>query len=220
MNVKKISLLFIAIVALLNTSWAQWGSTISGEGGVVTKTLKLDRFNEIGLAVVGEVFIHKGNTQKVTVEGQANIIDNLETEVKNGEWDIKFDRKTKNYKPLVFHITVPEIEGLAIAGSGSIIGEDDFDGMDRLSFSVAGSGNIEFAGSARKVSVSIAGNGDVDISDVKTEDCKVDIAGSGNCKIEVVESLSVSIAGSGDVIYKGSPRVSTSIAGSGRVRQM
>ncbi|MCB0634552.1 MAG: head GIN domain-containing protein [Saprospiraceae bacterium] len=216
---KKISLLFIAIVALLNTSWAQWGS-ISGEGPVVTKTLKIDRFDEIGLAVVGKVFISKGSTQKVTVEGQANIIDNLETEVKDGEWSIKFDQKAKNYEPLIFRITVPEIEGLAVAGSGSIIGEDDFNGMDRLDFSIAGSGDIEFSGSARKVSVSIAGNGDVDIADLKTEDCKVDIAGSGNCKIEVVESLSVSIAGSGDVTYKGSPRVSTSIAGSGRVKQM
>lgn len=216
MSMKKISLLFVAIVALLNTSWAQ---TITGQGGVVTRTLNVDRFDEVGLAVVGKVYISKGSTQKVTVEGQANIIDNLETEVEDGEWSIKFDRKAKDYEPLVFHITVPEIKALAVAGSGSIIGEDDFE-VDQLDFSIAGSGDIEFSGSARKVSVSIAGNGDVDIEDLKTEDCKVDIAGSGNCKIEVAESLSVSIAGSGDVSYKGSPRISTSIAGSGRVKQM
>lgn len=220
MRMEKTWLLLLAIVAFWNTSTAQKWGTINGEGSVVTKTLKLDNFNEIGLAVVGEVYLSKGNTQKVTVKGQANIIDNLKTEVKDGEWDIEFDQKARNYEKLIFYITVPDIERLSIAGSGSIKGEDAFDNLDRLDLAIAGSGDIEFSGSARNVSVSIAGSGNVKVENLKTEDCKVDIAGNGDCSIEVTDALSVSIAGSGDVKYKGSPRLSTSIAGSGRVRQM
>lgn len=220
MRMEKTWLLLLAIVAFWNTSTAQKWGTINGEGSVVTKTLKLDNFNEIGLAVVGEVYLSKGNTQKVTVKGQANIIDNLKTEVKDGEWDIEFDQKARNYEKLIFYITVPDIERLSIAGSGSIKGEDAFDNLDRLDLAIAGSGDIEFSGSARNVSVSIAGSGNVKVENLKTEDCKVDIAGNGDCSIEVTDALSVSIAGSGDVKYKGNPRLSTSIAGSGRVRQM
>lgn len=220
MRMEKTWLLLLAIVAFWNTSTAQKWGTINGEGSVVTKTLKLDNFNEIGLAVVGEVYLSKGNTQKVTVKGQANIIDNLKTEVKDGEWDIEFDQKARNYEKLIFYITVPDIERLSIAGSGSIKGEDAFDNLDRLDLAIAGSGDIEFSGSARNVSVSIAGSGNVKVENLKTEDCKVDIAGNGDCSIEVTDELSVSIAGSGDVKYKGRPRLSTSIAGSGRVRQM
>jgi hypothetical protein len=217
---EKTWLLLLAIVAFWNTSTAQRWGTIQGEGSVVTKTLKLDNFKEIGLAVVGEVYISKGSTQKVTVKGQANIIDNLKTEVKDGEWDIEFEQKARNYEKLVFYITVPDIEGLSIAGSGSIKGEDAFNNLNRLDLAIAGSGDIEFSGSARKVSVSIAGSGNVQVANLKTEDCEVDIAGNGDCSIEVTDALSVSIAGSGDVKYKGNPRLSTSIAGSGRVRQM
>lgn len=215
---ERTGLLVLAIVALLNTSWAQ--RYISGEGSVVTKELNIDRFDEIGLAVVGEVYISKGNTQKVTVKGQANMIDNLKTEVEDGAWDIEFDQKAKNYEKLVFYITVPTIKGLSIAGSGSIKGEDAFDGLDHLNMAIAGSGDIEFSGSARKVSVSIAGSGNVKGEALDTENCKVEIAGNGDCTIGDTDALSVSIAGSGDVKYKGSPKVSTSIAGSGRVRRL
>ena len=102
MRMEKTWLLLLAIVAFWNTSTAQKWGTINGEGSVVTKTLKLDNFNEIGLAVVGEVYLSKGNTQKVTVKGQANIIDNLKTEVKDGEWDIEFDQKARNYEKLIY----------------------------------------------------------------------------------------------------------------------
>lgn len=220
MKMEKTWLLLLFIVAFWNSSTAQSWSGIKGEGPIVTRNLKLDKFDVVGLAVVGEVFISKGNSQKVMVKGQANIIDNLETDVENGEWEIEFERKARNYEKLVFYITVPNIEGLSIAGSGSIKGEDAFDNLDRLDLAIAGSGDIEFSGSARKVSVSIAGSGKVKVANLKTENCKVDIAGNGDCSIEVTDALSVSIAGSGDVKYKGSPRLNTSIAGSGRVRQM
>lgn len=220
MKMKKTWLLLFVIVAWWGTAKAQNGRYIQGEGSVVTKTLNIDNFDAIGLAVVGEVYISKGSTQKVTVKGQANIIDNLEPEVEDGEWDIKFDRKARNYEKLVFHITVPDISGLSIAGSGSIKGEDAFNGLDRLSMAIAGSGDIEFSGSARKVSVSIAGSGTVKGAGLDTEDCKVEIAGNGDCTIGDTDELSVSIAGSGDVKYKGSPKLNTSIAGSGRVRRM
>jgi len=216
----KIGLMLVAIVALLNTATAQSNGRITGQGPEITKDLKLDRFIEIGLAVVADVYIKKGSTQKVTVKGQGNIINNLKTEVEDGEWDIEFDQKVKNYDKLTFYITVPEIEGLSIAGSGSIKGEDAFNGLKKLNMAIAGSGNIEFSGSARKVAVSIAGSGNVDGADLKTEDCKVEIAGNGDCSIDVNGDLDVSIAGSGDVKYKGSPRLNTSIAGSGKVRRM
>lgn len=219
MRLERNALLLFLIVAFLNTSWAQRG-TITGEGAVVTKELKLDRFEAIGLAVVGEVYVSKGNTQKVTVKGQANIINNLKTEVEDGEWDIEFDRKARNYEKLVFNITVPNIEGLSIAGSGSIKGEDAFEDLEKLNIAIAGSGDVEFSGSARKVSVSIAGSGKVQVENLKTKDCKVEIAGNGDCIIDATDALSVSIAGSGDVKYKGNPQLSTSIAGSGKVRKM
>ena len=212
-------LLFCAIAFTVSAHGQRWGR-ISGEGPLVKKELNLENFNKIGLAVGGEVFLSRGNTQKVIVEGQENIINNIETDVDNGKWSIEFDRKANDYKKLTFYITVPEITGLSIAGSGRITTEDTFGQTSKMNMSIAGAGTIEFNGSTANLKVSIAGSGTVKAEDLQAENGKVSIAGSGNCYIHVNDQLNVSIAGSGDVRYKGSPSVKSSIAGSGNISSL
>lgn len=211
-----IGVLFLSVT--LAFCQKNWGPSINGEGPKVTETLTLDPFTSIGLAVSGTVYITKGSPQKVTVEGQKNIIDNLKREVKGGSWEIGMSKNARNYESLTINITVPDIEGLSIAGSGKIIGQSAFEGLDDVDMSIAGSGTIEFSGSAEKAKISIAGSGDIKAAGLKVTDCNVDIAGSGDCHVDVQGDLNVSIAGSGNVNYKGRPRVSSSIAGSGKVR--
>ena len=195
---------------------------IKGEGPVVTKEIKLDKFDGIGLGLVATVHVYKG-PQKVTIEAQQNIIDNLNTDIgKNGTWGIGGKDKVnfKNYKDVVINITIPHVDELSIGGSGTIIAHDAFTGIDDLELNIGGSGKIEMAGSAKKVAISIAGSGTVQAKRLNAQDCEVSIAGSGDAYIDVDDQLEVSIAGSGDVRYSGSPRVKSSIAGSGRVQTM
>lgn len=212
--------LTLCLFTAVSLSAQKWGARIKGEGPKVTKELNVDAFTGIGLSVSGKVYLTKGSTQSVKVEGQANMIDNLDLEVKDNTWSIEFKDKADHYESLVFHITLPDLHALSIAGSGSIIGESAFNNLDKLSLSIAGSGDIMLEGSADEVKVSIAGSGDIKSSGLKADKCKVSIAGSGDCTIEVAEDLNVSIAGSGDVHYKGRPRIKTSIAGSGKVESL
>ncbi len=223
MQTKMISfagVLTLCLFTAFSVSAQNWGTRIKGEGPKITKELSIDAFTGIGLSVNGKVVLTKGATQSVKVEGQANMIDNLELEVKEKSWNIEFRDRAGDYEPLVFHITLPDVHALSIAGSGSIISQNSFTGLDVLNLSIAGSGDIEFGGSATEVKISIAGSGDIKSEGLKAGSCKVSIAGSGNCFIDVSDALNVSIAGSGDVKYKGSPRIKTSIAGSGRVESM
>ena len=213
------AILLFSVSMLIGQNW--WGgSGINGEGGIVTKTLNVKGFDEIGLGVGGQVFISKGNQFNVKVEGQANIIELIETDVSGGKWSIKFSKKVKNFKDLKFHITMPEVRGLAIAGSGKIVGKDSFESSDKMDFSIAGSGTIIFMGSADNAKMSISGSGTVKAEDLKVNNCKVSIAGSGDCYIHAEDGLNVSIAGSGNVRYKGSPSVKSSIAGSGNISKI
>ncbi len=193
---------------------------LSGEGPIVTQEFDLGTVHSIGLGVSAKVYLEKGSSGKVVIEGQQNIIDDLKKDVRNGKWNIKFNsRNVGNYKNLVITITTDEVRELAIGGSGSILARDDFD-MDDLEIAIAGSGDVEIGGTADDLEISIAGSGDVKTGDLKVENCEVSIAGSGNAYIEVREDMEVSIAGSGSVYYKGRPRLSTSIAGSGSVKTM
>ncbi len=197
-------------------------NTIKGDGPVVTKELKLDQFDGIGLGLVATVHVYKG-PQKVTIDAQQNIIDNLNMEIeKDGTWGIggKDRVNFKNYKDIVINITIPTLDELSIGGSGAIIAHDAFTGIKHLELNIGGSGKIEMVGSAKKVAINIAGSGTVEAKRLNAQQCEVNIAGSGDALIDVADDLEVSIAGSGDVRYSGHPRVKSSIAGSGRVQTM
>jgi hypothetical protein len=221
---KKIRISFFALFAILCLSFsaqAQWGKSIKGEGPRVTKTLNLDDFSKIALSFGAEVHLSQGNKQKVVIKAQQNIIDLLDKEIRGDRWRIGFENKVnlKSHDGIDIYITLPEVEALSIAGSGSIIGETAFKNLDDLEISIAGSGDIELEGTGDDLEVSIAGSGDVKLRDFKVNDCEVSIAGSGDCEVHVDGKLAVSIAGSGDVKYKGSPdKVQSKVAGSGDVR--
>lgn len=214
-----LALLFCSSLAL-PVSYAQWGKSISGEGSVVKKEISLSDINSIGLGISGTVYLTPGNSQKVVIEAQQNIIDNIKQEVKNGSWNIGYHKNVKNHEGVKIYVTLPAVKALSIGGSGKIISKGDFNNLGDLKFSIGGSGTIEFAGTAKNVHVSIGGSGTVKAPNLKTENCSVSIGGSGDCYIEVSESLKASVAGSGDVHYKGRPKVSSSVSGSGSVQSM
>lgn len=220
MKITKFLFSTVLLSLMFTFSFAQssWNATgMKGEGPVVKKELDLNKFTSLGLAISADVYLRQGSSQKVVVEGQQNIIDNIETDVKNGSWNIEFDKKVKNHDKLVLYITMTTLENVAIAGSGDIEGENAFTNLGELNVSISGSGNIELEGDAKRTNVSIAGSGDVKMKDMRTGDCSVNIAGSGDCQIYASGKLDVSIVGSGDVYYGGQPKVSTSIIGSGDV---
>jgi len=224
---KKYSLFFSVLFLSLMVSftadaqWNKWGKGVSGEGKRVTKTLDLEEFSGIGVSIGAEIHLRQGNKQKVEIKAQQNIIDLIDTEIRNDKWRVRLEKGTnlKRHDGIDVYITLPMIDELSVAGAGSIVGETDFNDVDDLEVSIAGSGDIMLNGSGEDLEVSIAGSGDIDLAGFKVDDCEVSIAGSGDCEINVSGSLQVSIAGSGDVKYKGNPdKVKSSIAGSGDVR--
>lgn len=221
-NALSLSLLFLAISALPLQAQKWNKRSVSGEGSAVTKKLNIDNFTSVGVALNAKVILTQGNSQKVTIKGQQNIIDLIEKDVDGGSWDIGFPDGTnaRNYDKLIINITMPTFKNLAIAGSGEIVTNSNFSNLGDVGIAIAGSGDVNVGGSAKDVNIEIAGSGSVNVADLSSSDCDVEIAGSGDCKVNVSGRLDVSIAGSGSVAYKGSPRLNTSIAGSGRVSSM
>ena len=185
------------------------------------KTIETDNFTSIGLGLPVTVYVTKG-ANKVEVEGPASAVEKMKFEAKGNSLNIERDENLRTWKGegVKVYISMPNISGLAIGGSGSIIVQDAFNEMGDLDLSIGGSGDIEIGGKAKNVNVSIAGSGDIKASNLSGNKCDVSIAGSGDAKVGEMKALEVSIAGSGDVGYKGEPKVSKSIVGSGGVKKM
>ncbi|ALI98992.1 head GIN domain-containing protein [Rufibacter tibetensis] len=207
------------------------------------QTRNVGPFQKIGLAYPANVILRQGSTHSVKVEGDAEQLIQLVTEVQNGKLNIRRKDHDNNNnwssgkKRVTIYITVPQIEALSVSGSGKIKGEGTFKSasmdlavsgsgniqlnanVDNLSSRISGSGSIELQGTGKQSTISVSGSGSMKGYAFKTNDAKVSISGSGSCEINATTSLRSSISGSGKVSYEGSPSVDSRVSGSGSVKK-
>lgn len=123
-----------------------------------------------------------------------------------------------------------------ISGSGSVKNAEDYEYINNLDITIDGSGDIELNTFSKKIDINISGSGDVELDGVsdslnidiagsgnieaynlETKICNINILGSGDTQVYVLDILNVKITGSGDVYYKGQPKITTDINGSGDI---
>lgn len=238
-QIKKLQLqipVFLLAFTIILTGCDRSLICIKGEGGEVTVTQNLPEITGVTLESSGTVYLTQGEIQEVTVTGQQNIIDNIEWDVRGNVLHIDMDKCVKNHDDLIFYITIPDLSSASIWGSGSIIGLTSFTNIDEVDFRISGSGDIDMDVQANVVDTKVSGSGDITLSgttsfhefnlsgsgeyhsfDMTSQDCEINISGSGNCEVYCDNTLDVDISGSGSVYYKGYPAISTSITGSGEV---
>ena len=208
---------------------------ITAQGDYIEESFNLEDFARIQLSLPAEVILEQGDDQSVVVEGYESVIDHLNTNIRNGEWDIKLDRCSRNIKDLVIHITLPHLDAVKVSGSGSVFSTNTFTGsgididisgsgkvdmaIDVLSLDgrISGSGDLILEGNGENVDYRISGSGKYRGFNLDSKNTTMDISGSGDAEVLVSDLLEVRISGSGDVFYKGKPQLDVRVSGSGRV---
>lgn len=232
-------LLLLLAVCSLHIVSAQSKVKVKGTGPSITRTVNLDAFDQVESNIAADVELTQGPTQKVVMEGPENILDLIQTEVKDKKWRIKFPKNTwADYDDVKIKITVPELISVGLAGSGSMITTntfkaDDFQvGLsgsgnmklmveaDNIDCGLSGSGTINLKGKTKELSIGTSGSGDVRALECTADVVKVGISGSGDCEVYANQMLDAGIAGSGHVKYKGRPKVKTGISGSGSIQSI
>ncbi len=199
-----------------------------------------DDFTGISFGVAGNLTLEQGNSFKVVLEGDEDLLDAIEVKVRDGRLTIRKPnwRQARNEK-LTVYVTMPEIESLSVSGSGTLTnkgslkcdklkiglsgsGDVELDGLTAniLDIGISGSGGVNLEGNgAEDASISISGSGGVTAEDFKLEKMEVSISGSGRCKVWVEDSLRARVSGSGSIYYKGDPNIDSKSSGSGSVKK-
>ncbi len=190
------------------------------------ETRNVDSFTRISFRHPGKLYLRQGSPQKVEVQGDDEVLRELETEVSGGKLVIKregdgdwFDWDWSDDGEVTVYITVPEIEGIAVGGSGDLVGQGVITGDD-MALAVSGSGSME-------VEVQISGDLEADVSGSGTMEVKgkcrnvdSDVSGSGGVRLSaaIADAADFSVSGSGRIDASGtSERVNATISGSGEV---
>lgn len=231
----KTKLLFIpAILILLFTT--SCNNCIKGSGKISTATSDLAEFNELEINVPANVQIRQSDKHSIEIQADENILRKIEYKVSGNTLKIELDKCITNFKVLDIIITAPEIEEIEINGSGKIFNSGIIK-MKKLDININGSGNSNFNIETKELNVEINGAGNITVKGISdrqniqingageysafeliTKKTDIDISGTGNCKVQVIDRLEVDISGSGNVYYKGDVgKTDININGMGKV---
>lgn len=205
---KKLIIASLAFLFLLNSCDDGFGlftnsSRIVGKGAIEKQDRDVKDFKGIDLKAAANVFVKQGATYKVTVEGQKNILDVVETVVENnillikhkdGAWSMSYDK-------LNVYIETPSVSSLEISGSGDMMVESAFT-SDDFTIELSGSGNIKMPNglTTKNLKASIGGSGDINIGSSTTTELEANIHGSGNFNIKGSgDKAKFEVTGSGDI---------------------
>jgi hypothetical protein len=211
-------------------------------GAAVARNYQVGNFQQIEVAGPYDVDVKTGANAAVSARGSEKLLERTVVEVKGDKLVIRpehqgwFHVGWSSHGKARFTVTVPQLSGATIAGSGDIhidrVAGNNFDGVvagsggidvgaldvQTLKLSIAGSGAAKAGtGKAQSAKYEIAGSGDLDARAVQTQSVDVSIAGSGSVRAHASGTAKVSIMGSGDVDVAGGAKCSVSKAGSGSV---
>jgi hypothetical protein len=198
-----------------------------------TRTLAWAGGDKLVIDLAADVEYVQGDTPGVTVRGPADRIDKVRIDGDRLTWT---GDETKHGERVVFgrrangrgfwvdsgevHIvvTAPSVKTFDLRGSSDL----QIRGYDQptLAIESSGSGDVTASGATKTLTLAVTGSGDVDLSDLLTEDAAVDLSGSGDARVAPVAAVTADLSGSGDLDLVTRPKtLRQNITGSGDVSQ-
>lgn len=237
----RFALYLAALVLLLSSCDFMFRKKVRGNGTIATRVISTGNFNEVEARGSMNVRVRKGSTTEVKVEVDENLFEHLDIRV-DGETLVVTTKRNVNIAPsrdMVVYVTAPDFERVAASGSGDLMTENllSFDhpltlqtsgsgniqaevDVPELTTKTSGSGNVSLRGTAEDFEASVSGSGEVHAADLRAQNAKLRISGSGDADIFAEKALEVRVSGSGTVRYKGEPKTDIKTSGSGSVSKM
>jgi hypothetical protein len=194
-----------------------------------------------------KVYVVFGQKESLRLEGNEDILKEIETRVENGTLRIGFKKTVNcsfwrsgiNIGRINVYVTAVKLNSLTCSGSGDIEVkgavksasiQTTVSGSGSISLqvssdsyvaSISGSGHITATGTTKAANIQVSGSGNFRGRDLRTESSNVRVSGSGNIDIMADNAITATVSGSGNIRYGGNATmITTTKSGSGRVSRM
>ena len=214
----------------------------------VRERREVGAFRAVELRYFGHLHLTQGAEASVEVEGDPDVVAKVHARVAGDALILEIgeswlDRLTSGvlliaHRPLHYHVTLPELDRVAVTGTGKVdatglvasdlevsaSGAADISiaglGAHALKAQIGGRGSFRLAGTAEAFELRISGSGEVEAAELVCTSAEVRISGQGTATVRASTKLDVRISGLGTVRYHGDPTVTQTISGSGTVTQV
>ena len=153
------------------------GNSVKGSGNIIAEDREVAEFTKVRLKGSGNVILTQGQTQSLQIKTDDNIMPLIETTVNGKKLTISHGKH--HLRPTTFEvfITVENLEGVSIAGSGDVIGKSRFV-TDTFYSAISGSGDIDLEVETGRLKSAISGSGSINLSG-RSDSFDASISGSG-----------------------------------------
>jgi hypothetical protein len=216
---------------------------VRGSGSVIAEDRPVSGFDRVSLRDIGLVVLTQGDQDALTVETDDNLLAFVRTEVRNGTLVLRFGDETgkaslRTSHGLKYYLTVQEIAGLEVAGSGNLqaaslemdhlelvvrdSGDLEVDWLEArtLEARISDSGDARLAGQVQTQDLTVRDSGDYIAGDLHSRADTAVVSDSGEATLWTSEVLDVTISDSGDVNYYGHPKIRQRITDSGKLTSL
>lgn len=239
---KTIKILTLAMVAAVITS-CQFDLRLgqeNGNGNVVTEDRPVsENFDKVRGSAGLDVFLTKGDENKIIVEADENLLDNIETEVRNGKLYITTNENIGRSKSKKVHVTYESLISVEASSGADVIGNsvlkseyitlDSSSGADleievnarEVRAETSSGADLKVSGTAVKLIADASSGSDLKARDLVVTDCNADASSGADITVNVKGKIEADASSGGDVKYYGNPEaVRTRDGVSGSVRKM
>ncbi len=176
-------------------------------------------FTAISIQGPISVTVDAGKAQSLTLRGDARFLQDVTSEVVNGELRLSTrEKKNVHWKgDLRVVIAMPALRALDVEGAGEI--KLNQVRGERLDVNYRGAGSMDISGEVKTFRMKAEGVGEVDAKALAANDVDVNFRGIGDVTVFARNRLDATVQGMGNVTYYGRPRtVNKSASGIGSVK--
>jgi predicted small secreted protein len=243
MNFKKTSILAVCILLLASLSSACGASTVRGSGKMIEDARQVSNFDKLSLSGIGDLILIQGDQESLRIEGEDNILAQIDTQVKDGTLvispkDANWEETLQPTKRVVYHLNMKTVHQLELTGVGSInIGQLKTDQLEILSSGVEGvdignlsaktlevalrgEGQCNLAGEIDSQQVELSGTGQYNAAKLQSQKTAIDLSGAGSASVWVEQSLTANLSGTGSLYYYGNPQIDKTVTGVGGINDL
>ena len=224
-NVMKSGMLILLLLAC---------QMVFAQDEMIKEERKVSGFSSVKASGIANVFLQKGNQEKVVVEvNDEEYRDRLKVDVVNNVLVIRMeeskDRKVQRQSnvKLKVYVTYKTLKALEGSGASNFNADEQIDAEQfklqlsgannsklnikakTMHIETSGAANVTLNGEAENMVIRSSGASNIKAYDFKAEDVNVTSSGVSNIYVSVEKELEVKASGLANVNYKGNARVVT-----------
>lgn len=223
---KRMIVTCLSLLFLLSTGMEASAQKESGNENVVGLEREVPFFNAITIDGMLEVYLSQGDAQKVVVEIDENLQDNVRAVVKGETLSFEVE-KLKKPTEFEIHITVTELKKLIVSGAAEVEGEGNIRSDDlkihasgaseieleldvkMLNLDLSGASDMELKGFANQVSAKTSGASDLSAAELSCKRASIKSGGASSVTIKVEDEVDGNSSGASELKILGDPKVKT-----------